>query len=952
MAAKFIVFAFDATTNVPKTGDAANITAYVSKDYGTVTVLADTTATEMDATNAPGYYLFDAAQGETNADCLLVSGKSTTANIKIIGAPAVIYTRPTTGWLAPTVAARTLDVSAGGEAGVDWANVGSPTTAVDLSGTTIAITQRVDVNTIKTQTVTCGAGVTIRADVGAAGAPGAANGMLIGGSNAATTFAGLTTGALACTTITASGAVAFQSTFAVTTSTSLAALSATTVTFSGAVAFQSTFAVTTSTALGALSCTTLTASGAVAFQSTFAVTTSTNLAALSCSTFAASGTVTYNAFTVTNAMTVSGTTTHTGAVSFGSTFGVTGTTTFAAINTGAIGTGNFTITGTLSTSGTTTLNALTVTNALTVSGTTTLTGAVSCGSTFGVVGTMTVNAFTCTNNFTVSGNWLTTGTTTFTGVFSASAGFVNAYPVGAYYPSNVVDSGTAQSATGTTLVLRAAAAFADSELVGATVVIRSATAGAGQRRVITANVLSTDTITVDAWTTTPTGTIVYDIFGTAKGSTAAPDAVNVTQWLGTAVSTPTVAGVPNVNVKTWNDLTTVALPLVPTTAGRALDVSATGEAGVDWANVGGQSTAVNLSATTTNLVNTVTTYTGNTPQTGDTFALANGASGFVALKGFVDDIGVAGAGLTAIPWNAAWDAEVQSEVDDALVAQRLDELLNADSDIDGAAPPTVGSVFHELMTKTTGSFTFDQTTDSLEALRDNTGTAGAGLTALGDVRIANLDAAVTTRMATYTQPTGFLSATFPAGTVANTTNITAGTITTVTNLTNAATAGDFTAAMKTSLNAATPASVVGAVGSVTGNVGGNVTGSVGSVVGAVGSVTGNVGGTVAGMTAAGWATAFTVDSTKTYADAVAGSVVKEIADNAGGASLTVQDIVDGVFNEVAGVHTGIVATGIPAIKTQTDKLTFTVPSTLDVNIQYVNDVQVNGVGTALNPWGP
>jgi hypothetical protein len=85
-------------------------------------------------------------------------------------------------------------------------------------------------------------------------------------------------------------------------------------------------------------------------------------------------------------------------------------------------------------------------------------------------------------------------------------------------------------------------------------------------------------------------------------------------------------------------------------------------------------------------------------------------------------------------------------------------------------------------------------------------------------------------MVSYTQPTGFLAATFPA-TVASTTNITAGTITTATNLTNAPTVGDFTAAMKTSLNAATPASVVGAVGSVTGNVGGNVTGSVGSVVG-------------------------------------------------------------------------------------------------------------------------
>lgn len=61
--------------------------------------------------------------------------------------------------------------------------------------------------------------------------------------------------------------------------------------------------------------------------------------------------------------------------------------------------------------------------------------------------------------------------------------------------------------------------------------------------------------------------------------------VDVIQWLGTAVSTPTVAGVPNVNCKTWNDLATVALPLVPTTAGRTLDVAATGEAGLDFNNI-------------------------------------------------------------------------------------------------------------------------------------------------------------------------------------------------------------------------------------------------------------------------------------------------------------------------------------------------------------------------------
>ena len=37
-----------------------------------------------------------------------------------------------------------------------------------------------------------------------------------------------------------------------------------------------------------------------------------------------------------------------------------------------------------------------------------------------------------------------------------------------------------------------------------------------------------------------------------------------------------------------------------------------------------------------------------------------------SVSGLATTIGVAGAGLTAVPWSAAWDAEVQSEVTDAL----------------------------------------------------------------------------------------------------------------------------------------------------------------------------------------------------------------------------------------------------------------------------------------------
>lgn len=73
---------------------------------------------------------------------------------------------------------------------------------------------------------------------------------------------------------------------------------------------------------------------------------------------------------------------------------------------------------------------------------------------------------------------------------------------------------------------------------------------------------------------------------------------NVTQLLGTAWLTPGTAGTPDVNAKLWNGLVTVALPLVPTVAGRTLDCSAGGEAGVDWANVGSPTTSLALTGTT------------------------------------------------------------------------------------------------------------------------------------------------------------------------------------------------------------------------------------------------------------------------------------------------------------------------------------------------------------------
>lgn len=81
-ASQYVAFFFQDTTNQKgKTGDAANITAYVSKDGGSEAA-ATNSVTELDATNNPGVYLVQLSQAETNANTVIVHASSSTANIE------------------------------------------------------------------------------------------------------------------------------------------------------------------------------------------------------------------------------------------------------------------------------------------------------------------------------------------------------------------------------------------------------------------------------------------------------------------------------------------------------------------------------------------------------------------------------------------------------------------------------------------------------------------------------------------------------------------------------------------------------------------------------------------------------------------------------------------------------------------------------------------------------
>jgi len=148
----------------------------------------------------------------------------------------------------------------------------------------------------------------------------------------------------------------------------------------------------------------------------------------------------------------------------------------------------------------------------------------------------------------------------------------------------ISDQGTAQSATATTVVLRAAAAFADDTLIGCVIGVLGSTQGYWQFRSITDNVLSTDTVTVDTWTVTPSGTITYKIWGSPPASTSAPVPANIVQIGGDAV---TADAADNFNTFFDNASTVSAVVIddVPDTGG-GLDAAATRAAlGMSSANL-------------------------------------------------------------------------------------------------------------------------------------------------------------------------------------------------------------------------------------------------------------------------------------------------------------------------------------------------------------------------------
>jgi hypothetical protein len=107
----------------------------------------------------------------TGADFAIVITTGTVNSISVVGTVVGRFSLNNRSALRPTTAGRTLDVSAGGEAGLDWANVGSPTTTVALSGTTVGTVTTLTGHTAQTgdcyARLGAPAGASIAADVAA-----------------------------------------------------------------------------------------------------------------------------------------------------------------------------------------------------------------------------------------------------------------------------------------------------------------------------------------------------------------------------------------------------------------------------------------------------------------------------------------------------------------------------------------------------------------------------------------------------------------------------------------------------------------------------------------------------------------------------------------------------------------------------------------------------------------
>ena len=437
-----------------------------------------------------------------------------------------------------------------------------------------------------------------------------------------------------------------------------------------------------------------------------------------------------------NSIENTGTTTLTGAVSLGSTLGVTGAITLSStLNVGAV-----------------TLASAAITGALSVGTTTTLSGAVSLGSTLGVTGATTLASL------------VVSGTTAFTGAVTMPAGLtanITGNITGTVSGNSTHSAANVYTAFGTGSNLTACAT-ATSVTVSDKTGFKLASDGLAAvtawtvdvTGTVSGNATASDVTTAHSTTDGLIGALVVPdaagtaltiigtaganltnigamhleyLFKTTYDATSKPGAADallnemvindagVTQFSTNALeNAPSGTGASAVSIRQEIDANSTQLALIVADTGElqtnqgawatATSVTVSDKTGFKLASDG-------LAAVTAWTVDITGTVSGNSTHTAANVVTALGT----------------GTTLSAVPWNSAWDTEVQSECNDALVANNLDHLML--TALSGGVSPTFaeivdGTLLSWMMTIDGDTSDFVPSTDSLEALM--AGTTGSG----------------------------------------------------------------------------------------------------------------------------------------------------------------------------------------------------------------------------------
>ena len=134
---------YNPSTGAPSTLGGSPVLSVYKDDNAGETTTGVTLTADFDSKTGLNHFAIDTSNAFYSAgsffDIVITTG--TVNAVSAVGSVVGRFTIRKTACLKPTTSGRTLDVSSGGEAGIDLANVGSPTTTLNLSGTTISTSQ-------------------------------------------------------------------------------------------------------------------------------------------------------------------------------------------------------------------------------------------------------------------------------------------------------------------------------------------------------------------------------------------------------------------------------------------------------------------------------------------------------------------------------------------------------------------------------------------------------------------------------------------------------------------------------------------------------------------------------------------------------------------------------------------------------------------------------------------